>query len=177
MIIFKNLKNITNGKFFRFSNAKLLFGSFKLPVKSFCENTSAKVNEIFLPENTKNFEQNLPINKEEIIEESEEVLEYTKILNTMKKLMIEFDHINFKKVVNFIQENQINDIYIFKDFEEILINNINMIDCETKSLAVLILGRAVHKKKLNLENIIGSSYSKIFYHLLIICFLMSITII
>ena len=73
----------------------------------------------------------LPIKKkiEDLIAENEEYKEYNRILNMTKNLQNEFDLDKFREVVNYISDNQVTDVFLFKQFESIFIKNLNMGKC------------------------------------------------
>jgi hypothetical protein len=54
--------------------------------------------------------------------------------------------------MEYVQENYIEDVYVYRIIENILIKNLNAIDYVTKSMTVFILGKNIYKKKLKLKD-------------------------
>lgn len=157
-----NLKCKVTNKLFSSNHIKHSFySSFK---KSFARANSREqsdnshprksTNEIFIEEED-NVDNNevFPIKQkiEDLIAENEEFLEYKRILNTAKSLINDFDLDKFKIVVTYITDNQVTDSFLYKEFESIFVKNLNQIDYITKATCVVMLGDAVHKKKLSFE--------------------------
>ena len=85
------------------------------------------------------------------LKDEQEYREYNKILELIKKVKLSFDFQTFYKIMSYIQDNDIYDFFIFKEFENIVISNIDLIDKLTLSNAIKLLGDSVSMKKLSLE--------------------------
>jgi hypothetical protein len=88
--------------------------------------------------------------KEELNTEfrNEEFSEYKKIIEAIYLLSKEFSLEKFREVVNYVIENPIEDTLILRKLEEVFVERLREIDCSTKSELVLVLGKALQKKKI-----------------------------
>jgi hypothetical protein len=80
-----------------------------------------------------------------------EVDELDNILNLLNSVSTTFDLEKFRKILDYVQDNYIDEIYIFKMIESILARNLNAIDYITKSTCVFILSKNIFKKKIKLR--------------------------
>jgi hypothetical protein len=149
-----NLKNnFLKYSHFFFSNKIVNF-----PFKNFSTNdeqdthnhSSKEVDEMFIKDSPNEI---LPIKQKiaDLIAENEEFQEYNRMVNMVKTLSSEFDLDKFKEVIAYINDNQVTDVFLFKQFESIFIQNLNLIDYQAKATCVLMLGDYVNKKKTSFQ--------------------------
>jgi hypothetical protein len=79
--------------------------------------------------------------------ENEEAKKYKLIMEIIKGLTIEFKLDFFHDVIDYINENGVTDVFLFRQFEIIFVSNLNLIDYTTKSVCVTMLGDFINKKK------------------------------
>ena len=79
---------------------------------------------------------------------NEQFTEYRKVIETIHLLTTEFEIGKFRNVVSYMREYSIDDGMIIKKLENILFENLKIIDCNTKSDIVLIIGKNLQKKKI-----------------------------
>lgn len=150
----KNKKN----NFFRCSHFLFSNKFVNFPFKNFSTNdeqdshnqTSKEIDEMFIKDAPNEI---LPMKQKiaNLIAENEEFQEYNKMVNMVKTLTSEFDLEKFKEVITYINDNQVTDVFLFKQFESIFIQNLNLVDYQTKSTCVLMLGDYVNKKKTSFQ--------------------------
>ena len=112
------------------------------------QNEEKSVEDLFIGEQSIGNEI-LPIKQKitNLIVENGKYQEYDNMINISKILLTDFDLDKFKILVNYINDNGINDVHLFKQFELVFIKNLNSMDYITKSNCVVMLGNFVNKKK------------------------------
>jgi len=145
---FKYFKNYLITSYFKTFSRSIYYKS--MSIRHFAEENTPDEN-LFISENSNS--EFFPIQKkilDDLISESEEYSEYNNMLTILRDYSNsqEFSLDKFKQVVNYILEHQIVDSVMSKLFESVLLKNLNLIDYETKSVSVLVLGEHIEKKKL-----------------------------
>lgn len=79
---------------------------------------------------------------------NEEFSEYKKTIENIYFLTRQFSIKKFREVINYVLENPIEDYSILRKLEEVFVEKIREIDCNTKSELVLMLAKNLHKKKM-----------------------------
>jgi hypothetical protein len=77
--------------------------------------------------------------------------EYKTVINIINNLTENFETLNLKIAVDYIQSNYIEDNYILKKFENIFAENLIELDSSIKSEIVHLLSKSLQKKKLKFK--------------------------
>jgi hypothetical protein len=77
--------------------------------------------------------------------------EYKTVINIINNLTENFESLNLKIAIDYIQSNYIEDNYILKKFENIFAENLIEIDSSIKSEIVHLLSKSLLKKKLKFK--------------------------
>jgi len=125
---------------------------FKICFKTYSiDNLTEKTNINLLP--PKETKENLSSDhvsdsESESTAKIKEFEEYNKIIDLINKVKNNFDFQSFNQIITYIEETELNDFFIFKEFEYIVVSNIDLIDNQTLSIAVKLLSIFVNNKKL-----------------------------
>lgn len=79
---------------------------------------------------------------------NEEFSEYKKTIEAIYLLSKEFSILKFRQVVNYVLENPIEDSLVLRKLEEVFAERLREIDSSSKSELVLVIAKALQKKKI-----------------------------
>lgn len=131
------------------------------PFRNFFEESNSKnkteLLEKFKKQKTKNLTNNIIDKKENLASKNkdenkynknEDFSEYQIAIETIYYIGKEFDLEKLKYLIDYMLENPLDDGLFLRKLEFVLIENLNRIDCKSKSNLVLIMGKSLQKKKL-----------------------------
>jgi len=114
-------------------------------------NSDKNLSSLDISYDTNNFNRNLNLNKLKKSYEfrNEDFSEYDKVIDILYYLSIQFNLDKFHYIIEYLQETYNNDNnIILQKLEDVFIQNIRIIDTNSKSNLILIISKALQKKKI-----------------------------